>query len=197
MDIKITITGTTPLLMHNIRLANPIDPAAKALGEATSAYKKSKTDADFEHVMHTEWVGSLYHDPSIGIYMPSSWFMGTLSRGGVLYGRKGKAVKQGVIISDFQIPLMHDGPGNLDEMWADPQYRDVRAVRVGQNMVMRTRPRFPRWAAEVNAFLDENTLDPTMFGVIAEKAGALAGVGDYRPENGGPFGRYEVKVVQL
>lgn len=194
MDIKITITGTTPLLMHNVRLANPIDPHTKALSEATATYKKTKTEADFYVVSKTEWFGGLYHDPELGVYIPSSWLIGTFGRGGVNYGKKGLAVKQSLLLSELAYPLIHDGPNDLEAMWEDQQYRDIRAAGVGRNKVMRTRPKFPRWALEVPALLDENTLDYSIFQAIAEKAGALAGMGDYRPEKSGPFGRYEVSV---
>jgi hypothetical protein len=194
VEIKITIRGTTPLLMHNVRLANPIDPYAKALSEATSTFKKTKTEADFLQVARTEWFGGLYHDPEIGVYVPSSWLIGTFARGGVNYGKKGLAVKQSLLLQELAYPLVHDGPADLEQMWADPQYRDIRAAGIGKNKVMRTRPKFPRWALEVPALLEESTLDFGVFQAIAEKAGGLAGMGDYRPEKSGPFGRYEVLV---
>ena len=44
MRFRITITGTAPMLMHNGRLANPLDPATQTLKALTS--KRKKTDDD-------------------------------------------------------------------------------------------------------------------------------------------------------
>lgn len=196
MDIKITLTGKTPLLQHNIRLANPIDPWARALSEAAAAYKRTKTEEDFLTVSKTEWFGGLYHNAELGVFVPSSWILGTGVRGGVSYGKKGMAVKQSLVLGELAYPLLHDGPADLEALWADEQYRDIRAVGVGTSKVMRTRPKFSNWAIEVPAELDTSVLDLEIFKVIMDKAGALGGIGDYRPEKGGPFGRFEAEVTQ-
>lgn len=197
MDIKIEIQGTTPLLQHNVRLSNPMDPHAKALSEAVSAYKKDKTDVSFNNQAHIEWTGGLYHNERIGVYVPSSWIMGSFARGGVIYGKKGTAVKQALIISDMEIQLLHNGPKTLDELWADDRFHDIRAAGVGRNKVQRCRPAFPVWGLVTEAYLDDSVLDLKVLQVIAEKAGSLAGIGDYRPEKSGTFGRYTAKISKL
>lgn len=189
MNVTITLTGTAPLLQHNVRLADPLDEWTKRLSAATA--KRTKTEDDHKEIQRIEWFGGLYNDAS-GIYVPTAWLLGSLIRGGVVYGRKGTAVKQSVIFTDLNVPLLHDGPASLEKMWENPKYRDTRAVAVGQKKVMRTRPKFPTWAVEANAYLDTNGLDFEVLEEIAERAGALIGIGDYRPT----FGRYEANIKQ-
>jgi hypothetical protein len=197
MDITIKFVGATPLLQHNVRLADSLDEATRRLSEATSALKRDKTEAAAHLKARREWEGGLYHDPQIGVYVPSTWVSGALVRGGVVYGRKGTAVKQALVLQDFEIPLVHNGPDSLEDMWKDPQYRDTRAARVGKAVVMRTRPKFPEWALVTQAYLDESALDYEILQAIADKAGMLVGIGDYRPEKGGTFGRFKATIEKV
>lgn len=65
MEFTITVTGTQPLLMHNSRMANPLDPIVKAVGKITS--KRVKTDDDQEELARLDFYGGLYLDPDVEI----------------------------------------------------------------------------------------------------------------------------------
>ncbi len=53
-----TIRGTTPMMMHNERLANPFDDLTKAI-KAISG-KRKKTEDDLIEMSRIEWLGGLY-----------------------------------------------------------------------------------------------------------------------------------------
>lgn len=44
MDLRLDITGTAPLLMHNSRLADPIDPIVRSMKKITGKTKKTEDD---------------------------------------------------------------------------------------------------------------------------------------------------------
>lgn len=197
-NIKISITGSTPMLQHNVQLADPANKWAKQLSADISEAKRAKTDEAWEKAYRTEWYGGLYYDPEIGVYVPSSWIMGAFYRGGVIQGKKGTAIRESLVLEEMNIPLLHDGPSDLETMWRNEKYRDIRSVKVGQNRVQRCRPHFSQWAVNTTAFLNTASLDMAIFKEIATKAGQLAGMGDYRPSTGGgPFGRFNVSVAQI
>src|SRR6202000_1931549 len=58
VKVRTDLVGTTELLMHNVRLANPDDPFAKAISRISS--KRKKTEEDRREMAHLEWMGSLY-----------------------------------------------------------------------------------------------------------------------------------------
>lgn len=193
--IRISGEGTTPLLMHNVRLADPLDPHTKALAAAVATSKKSKTEETILATQKAEWMGGIYHDDVLGVYMPSTWLLKSLQRGGVIYGKKGTAVLEGVLLEDLQIPLAFPDRGKtLEELWADPRYRDVQAVGVQGKKVMRTRPRFNTWGFSADALIETEILDLDVFEDIAHKAARLSGVGDGRKIQ---MGRFDVKVEVL
>ena len=62
-QVQIELEGKTPILMHNERLANPLEPIVKEIKRFTG--KTKKTDDDWENIRHLEWVGSLYMNNGI------------------------------------------------------------------------------------------------------------------------------------
>lgn len=78
---------------------------------------------------------------------------------------------------------------------------DTRRVVVQRQGILRSRAKLPSWALTFQLAVDEkNLLDG--FGVddlpgIISEAGTRVGIGDYRPEKGGPYGRFKLVSFQV
>lgn len=190
MKVRIGIEGTTPLITHNIRLANPLDPIAKAM-KVISA-KRKKTEDDHLQLARLEFEGGLYLDPEVGPYVPGANVEKCIVEGGRIT-KQGKQVERGLFVTDNVVPLIYDGPRTVEALWADENFRSVMAVKVGQSRVMRTRPIFRGWALDVEAELDPGLLSPESLSAILEDAGSMNGLGDYRPR----YGRFTARVEAL
>lgn len=190
MKVRINIQGTCPLLMHNIRLADPLDPIAKAM-KAVSG-KRKKTDDDLLQLARLEFEGGLYLSPTVGPYIPGVNIEKAIQTGAKIT-KQGKQVERGLFVTDNEVPLLYKGPRTVDELWADANFRSSMAVKVGQARVMRTRPIFNEWALEAEANVDPGLLDIDNLQAILSDAGAMAGIGDYRPR----YGRFEASVEAL
>ena len=188
-NLKLRFTGQSALLMHSDRYANPLDAMAKRHKQLTS--KRKKTDEDHVEIARSEWEGSLYFDDSAGPYMPSINVRSCIVEGGKL-NKLGAAIQRGTIIMDDVLPLAYDGPRTLDALWADAKFRDVRSVVVARQRLMRCRPRFSAWGVEFDIYYDPSIIDRAQLFQAAVNAGQFIGLGDYRPNKGGPFGRFEV-----
>lgn len=178
------IIGMAPLLMHSGRLADPLSEASKELRRITK--KRAKTDADLEYMARVEWTGGLWlwkGAPCIPGEAIEACFVAAARK-----SKRGPAAKAGVL-SPQHWPLEYDGPRVLDEMWADGGFRLTAGVRVGQSRVMRTRPMFARWSAEVAIEYLDDQLDEREVRDILRTAGRIVGIGDWRPR----FGRFEVQ----
>lgn len=57
---------------------------------------------------------------------------------------------------------------------------------------MRTRPMFRQWMLEAVAELDSGLLSVEQLQAIADDAGSMVGLGDYRPR----YGRFECAVEE-
>jgi len=211
-NIVIKVTGRTELLMHNGKLANPMDPATKELNQAYAEWKRTKNDEAFEELSRVEFGGSMYYHEAdgtvIGPYWSTDSFHACLKNAGAKIVKKGRTtfknfVAAALIPGDTDInPLVYRGskrgepvPRKLEDLWEDKYYRDIRPARVGSAKVMRTRPVFHDWKFEVPFTLDTEVLDIADLQRILTIAGQIVGLGDWRPEKGGRRGRFTAEVI--
>lgn len=186
IEFTITLTGTAPLLMHNSRLSNPLDPATKALKKCTA--KRNKTEDDHEQIARLEFAGGLYIDEHGGPFIPGENIARCLVDGAKIT-KQGVKVTRGVFISTDVNPLGYNGPRDEDGLWK-AGWRHMASVKVGTSRTMRCRPWFPEWKVQADGYLDPAVLELSDLSVIADNAGSLIGLGDWRPR----FGRFTAKV---
>lgn len=192
MKIRISATGTRPLLMHNVRLASPLNSYAKRL-KALNA-KRVKTDDDRFEIAHVEWEGSFYFDDEVGPYVPGPSIYRSLIDGARLT-KAGRKIERGVTMADLVHPLIYKGPRDLDGLWGngESEFVDIRTARVGTSKIDRCRPIFRSWGFEADVLIDPKVIDFEEFSGVAADAGEMAGIGDYRLM----YGRYSVEVTRL
>lgn len=58
--------------------------------------------------------------------------------------------------------------------------------------VMRHRPRFDSWSATFTLAVNDDIIDPAFVHQLLTEGGVSVGIGDFRPEKGGPFGTFRV-----
>lgn len=180
-----TITGTSPLMLHNVRLANPFDEHTKAI-KAISG-KRKKTEDDLAEMARLEFLGSLYFDKENGLHVPGYNVFASLRDAGALHKLK-TAMKRAALVQEDKVQIIFDGPTTPDALYADKRFVDNRAVVVGQSKVSRCRPVFPSWKLRFTVLFEESVLQASDVDMLANTAGAMIGIGDYRPR----FGRFEV-----
>lgn len=69
---------------------------------------------------------------------------------------------------------------------------DKRAVVVQKARIMRSRPRWDKWSLEFTATLMDNDIPMEVLKEGLDNGGKYIGIGDFRPEKKGPFGRFMV-----
>ena len=186
LTLTYEITGVCPLLMHNGRLANPLDPFAKEMSKLSC--KRPKVEADYEQMARLEWRGGLYlHEGKPAL--PGEMLEAAVCEG-AKRSRKGKAAKAAVFC-DQPATLSYDGPTDPDKLWDDPAFRLTCGVRVQRNRVMRTRPHFADWSARFDLTVLDEELEPESVTTFLAAAGRYVGIGDFRPK----FGRFSVLRV--
>lgn len=182
--LKFKITGVAPLLMHNGQTADPLNPHSQSIAEITS--KRKKTEADHREMARREWYAGLYlsnGEPCI----PSEAIEAALVRG-AMKEKRGPAAKAGMIVEDNS-RLVYKGSRKPDELWQDEKFRLRVPAKVGTSRIIRTRPRFDSWSAEVVVKFLPSLLNPKDIRSFLVTAGEQIGLLDWRPR----FGRFVVE----
>lgn len=192
MYIRLELTGTSPLLCHNIALADPENPFTREIASYTA--KRKKTDDDRREVGRLEWFGGLYLDTAGGKpVMPAANIRKSIINAGTIT-RQGKQVERALSFDEMHVPIVHSGPADLNALHADPTFTDRAAVGISGKRVMRIRPKFPTWALIASAYLLPDVMDIDEFARVADRAGKAIGLGDNRV---GGFGRFSINVIAL
>jgi hypothetical protein len=188
MQVKIQIVGGTPLLQHNISLADPDNPFVQEIATYTS--KRKKTEDDRRAIERLEWFGGLYIEDG-RIVMPTGNIRKCFVQAGKI-SKQGTQVARALQFSDLNVPLTYEGPTDLEQLFADKTFSNRAAVGISGKRTMRVRPQFPKWAIIADALLLEDVMDPDDLRRVAERAGQAEGLGDNRV-NG--YGRFSVEVA--
>lgn len=188
---RIRIKGDRPLLQSNQRMINPLDEHSILLKKL--AAKRNKTDEDLKAISKAEFVGRLYYSGALGgVYVPDEWIESCI-RDGARKSKKGKVATASVYTTERGFPLIYEGPRTPDDLFAaGSEFVDIRAVRVSQARLMRTRPIFQVWSLEFSVQWDPLSLDSEQLIDWIEIAGRVVGMGDYRPK----YGRFFVEWVK-
>ncbi|NIO75629.1 MAG: hypothetical protein GTN69_07060 [Armatimonadetes bacterium] len=187
-EVKIKMIGEPPgLLMHNPRLADPLDEYAKALKKISG--KRKKTEEDHIKMGNVEFLGSLYLDDDDNPVLTADIIHATLENGAKNW-KLGKVAKGAIQIFDDAV-LSFSGPKDMEKRIEDPSCRLRKSVRVGQTRIIRTRPLFRNWSCVVPVMVDTARIEREQLIDIAEYAGRIIGVCDWRPR----YGRFSVEVL--
>jgi len=182
---KVKIEGTVPLIVHNIALADPLNPIVKEIKKISA--KKKKTDDDHQAMARLEFQGGLYMDENDVIVMPAECLEGCLVSGSKK-ARLGQKFKSAMFIDDASIKFTFDGPTKWEKRFEDKNCVSRAAVRVQAARVMRTRPAFRNWTIEFTILYNPEIIDAGDVDNALEAAGSQCGLCEWRPR----FGRFEV-----
>jgi hypothetical protein len=200
------IVGTTPLLMHSDATVDSTHPLAVLMQPIKD--KRKKTESDLTTLERFKWMSAMYvHDgrPVIPAYnVMRSW------RDGGTYHKAGQKIMEALIIEGSMLPVHFEhedlcsGPDGWQRLYdirlADGKraYVDRRTVNNNPSAAKKTRvigvrPVFYSWSIDLSFRFEDDLLNPNDMRRALEAAGALKGLGDFRPL----FGRYTVDNWQI
>jgi hypothetical protein len=191
MQVRIELTGTTPLMMHNERLIDPENEFNQQI-KAITGKKTNQTEEDKKVVAKLEWYGGLYADESGNVVIPTGNIIKCV-RDGAAVKKAGMTVLRGIAPHALSAPLINGGDRHKDKLWGNPIHRDRRSVGIGRSKVMRTRPIFPKWAVTADFELLEDVLNFDELKAHVENAGRSIGLGDARIKG---YGRFTANVTK-
>ena len=128
-------------------------------------------------------------------YMPSDHVKGALINGGAMVkskvGNARKSMKNIVAGMFFVMP---------DKLPLKQEYIIDKRSAVNKNIkarVISIRPKWEDWSTEFELHIDNDTITESTIKEIIENAGNYIGVGSFRPQCNGMFGRFKLKSFKV
>lgn len=182
-EIQVKISGTTPMLCNRFT-----DASAMAATSGTRAATVGGKGTPREQAEKKLYLSEQTGDPIV----PSPNLFRCLIDAGK-YFKAGKSkvttIKSSLIpaclsIDELEIPI------ETPNQWEV----DTRAVRIPSTggRILAHRPCFHDWSLQFTLELDEEVMDCKLLREIVDTAGKRIGLGDFRPDCKGPFGKFVV-----
>ena len=155
-----------------------------------------------DDVAHEDTVRAEFHSyrNGNGYYIPSAHVMGALINAGkYIKGKVGNSTKTmtNIVAAMFFVRSTEKNPEELP--LAPQEYQIDKRSAVNKNVkarVISVRPKWEGWATEFELWIDNNTITQQTVKQIVEYAGNYVGIGSYRPEHKGPFGRFTIEKFE-
>lgn len=190
---ELHLIGATPLLMSSGEADRESDTF---VAYRTLSKKRGKTVEDESRLRELEWYTRLYFDDEIGCFIPGK-NVKELLRSAATKLRKGEDVKRSLIIPQYRIPLIYDGPREAAELWSAgfSYVAMVANAGAGSGRVERCRPCFDQWELKTEIAFDPDDIDLNDVQFAVDRSQKY-GLGDYRPEFGSFMASLEFLRVQ-
>ena len=181
-ELFVIIEGVSPLLIHRFGL--------KAKREILARQKKKARLGKEKRNHWEEFWDAMYYRPhpdgSISYGFPVLAFMKAMTR-------QSKHL-EGFSMTDFRsaVTVASHDEHPLAWVWGD-LHMHVTQVRVKQSADIRFRPCLMNWGALICIYYDGNLLSQEQIIGLLLRAGKQTGVGDWRPEKEGMYGKFQIK----
>lgn len=185
MQLHVTFTGVTPLVMNNGRLADPQWEVSREIAAVTDKGKKMTVE-DLREVDELRWRGQIYYDKDIGVNVPAPNIIRCL-RDAAANWKLGKDTFNSVSLLTDRVPLQHDGPKDINALIKREEFWWRSTVKYGRIRIAKSWPTFRAWGLEFDCELITEELGLDDFSRIAERAGRIEGLGDGRRLGKGRF----------
>ena len=153
-----------------------------------------RTEADEVRLRELECYTSLYLDEGGAPTLPAAAFRANIEAAARKL-RQGPQVREGLIVEQVECFDYDRSLGTSPEVLVHNVQFTV-GVRVRQARLLRTRARFDEWAATFRVDVDPELVDREQLLVWLDIGGRRLGLGDWRPEKSGSFGRFEVESIE-
>lgn len=181
MNIHVKIEGTTPLLMNRFTEAAQMkatnSTGSSLVGDRGTAREQAEQ--------------KLYiHEGVIGIPQPNL-FRCLIDAGKFFKNGRSKVTTQKTSL----IPACVEIEGMFLPLETSEDWQvDTRPVRIPATggRILAHRPMFEKWALPFEVELDTSMMGESLFRELVDAAGKRIGLGDFRPDTKGPFGKFVV-----
>jgi hypothetical protein len=180
--VAVNIRGISPLLQH-------------AFGAAFENEDATRTQVIRHSAPREQAEAVTYRDDDRNVYFPGASIARMLRESGTNHKLKGSrrsvkfVVPSAVLVPEDHIHILTKDGERREDFEVDSRPVTIPSTK---GRIMRHRPRWDDWTAEFSLEIDPSVLPVDLVHQLLEEGGRRVGIGDYRPEKGGPFGRFEI-----
>lgn len=199
--LKMQWTGIRPLVMSNPQTVNIVNPYAAESRRLGGLMKTARKKGDEDRLVELEeeqrrndFAASAYFDND-GFYLPDTVILAVFKEAAKTV-RKGKDIDRAVLMTETEARIVTRKKfKSLTEAFADENFRLETPAKIPPRtgaLIWKCRCMIPTgWTLNFNLEFEDSLIAEKTIVEISGVAGALVGVGGWRPK----FGRFITEVV--
>ena len=193
---NVKLRGIRPLIMHNG--AAGIDkrsPANLEKADITRKKGSNRTEADDERLRELDCQTSIWYDYDGAPTIPAAAIRAAIETAARKL-KQGPQVREGLAITEVKVfDYDREALGTtVEELGRNAQFTVPVVVQCSR--LERTRAKFDIWSVTVIVEADDELVDQQQLESWLDIAGRRIGLGDWRPEKSGDYGRFEVVEIK-
>lgn len=194
MRYRITIGGISPLITHNGAAGLDTRSPANIEKAYITSKRGPRTEPEEQRLRELECLTSLYLDQRGAPTVPEAAIRASIEAAARKL-RHGPKVREGLIVETVE-QFKYDKTLGTTARELSQSCQFTVGVRVGTSRVLRTRARFDQWAITFVVETDPELIDQDQLLTWLDIGGRRVGLGDWRPQKSGHYGRYKVDNIQ-
>lgn len=175
--VHIEVVGTSPLITRRFSERAKKAILDKQMKVATASREKRNPEQDYEESLYR--MGDGYGFPSVA-------FKAAVVRAGTYSNMKMTFLRGAFHVLGEMVPIA-----------GDPSMREDMVRLQGKVSDIRYRAQFTEWSASVPIQMNASVISVEQLANLFVVAGFAVGVGEWRPERNGQYGRFEVGAIQV
>ena len=194
MLYKLRIEGVSPIIMHSAAGVDPLFPINIEKKVITDKRGTNRTQSDIGRLKELETIGALWLDANEQPTIPASAIRAVVETGARKM-KQGPQVREGLLVTETSFEYDEAKYGKtLAKLSKSTQF--TTSVVVGRARIPRTRPMFDLpWACEFELDGDDELVSVEHLERWLDIAGRRIGIGDWRPEKSGTYGRFKLASI--
>lgn len=194
MLFEVRLSGDAPLIMHSAAGLDPTLAISIEIHEIAKKTASNRTAADDLRLKELECQRSLWTDDAGAPTVPPAAARSAIEAG----ARKltqGPQVREGLIVQTAALEYDTKRYGTtIEELGRSAQF--TVPVVVGRNRILRTRAKIDQpWNVTATIFGAEDLVDEAKLATWIDIAGQRIGLGDWRPQKSGAYGRFSLADI--
>ena len=196
MRYEIHIKGTGAIIMHNGAAGlDTRSPAKLEIAEINRKKGSNRTEVEIARLYELECQTSLWLDADGTPTIPEAALRRMIETAARKL-KQGGQVREGLIVERILSFDYDREKYGTDVATLGKTAQFTVAVVVGQSRVLRTRAKFDDWACRFVIEVDDELCDLEQLQTWLDIGGRRIGLGDWRPEKSGSYGRFEQVEVK-
>ena len=196
MQYRITVSGVSPIIHHNGAAGlDTRSPVSRQIATIAAKRGGDRTEVDDNQLRELEAQRALWLDESGAPAIPATAIRAAIEAG-ARKRKQGTQVRGGLMVlsTAFDYDTEKYGTG-VEKLGRSTQY--TVPVVVKNSRILRTRAKFDEpWSCTFELDVDDEQIDLSQLLEWLDIAGRQIGLGDWRPEKSGVFGRFTTPDIE-